>query len=45
MAVIKLDDPDVWIQACEQQLPCSNVLAIAQHQDKLQYAIILGGGC
>jgi hypothetical protein len=52
MALINIDDPNVWIQACEQQttlfqhvMPIAlENLAIAQHRDTLCYATIREGG-
>ncbi len=52
MIVINIDDPNVWIQACEQWttlfwhvMPIAmKNLAIVQHRDTLCYAIICGGG-
>jgi hypothetical protein len=52
MVVINMDDPNVWIQACEQRTTlfwhvmfiAMENLAIAQHQGTLHYAIIHGGG-
>ncbi len=51
MAIINMDDLNVWIQTCEQwatlfqhvmPMDMQN-LAIVQHQDTLCYAIIHGG--
>jgi hypothetical protein len=52
MVIINLDDPNVWLQACEQQTTlfwsimsmAMEILAIVEHQDTLCYAIIWGGG-
>jgi hypothetical protein len=52
MAIINLDDPNVWIQTCEQQatlfqcvMPMAmENLAIAQHWNTLRYATMCGGG-
>ncbi len=52
MVIINMDDPHVWIKACEQQatlfqhvMPMAmENLAIAQHYDTLHYVIIHGGG-
>jgi hypothetical protein len=52
MIVISLDDPLMWIQACEQHVVLfrrvmfmdMENLVIVQHQDTLQYATICGGG-
>jgi len=52
MVVINMDDLNVWIQACEKQatlfrcvMPMAiEKLAIAQHWDRLRYAIICGSG-
>jgi hypothetical protein len=52
MAIINMDDLNVWIQACEQRatlfqhfMPMAmENLTIAQHRDKLRYATICGGG-
>jgi hypothetical protein len=51
MAIINMDDPNVWIQACEQWtilfrrvMPMAmENLAIAQHYNTFHYAIIHGG--
>ena len=50
--VVNLDDPDMWVQACEQRatlfkriMPMAlENLTIAQHRDTLRYATIRGGG-
>jgi hypothetical protein len=52
MIVICLDDPLMWIQACEQwvvlfrrvMLMVMQNLAIVQHRDTFQFATIRGGG-
>jgi hypothetical protein len=52
MAIINMDDLNVWIQACEQQTTLFQCvmpmfmenIAIAQHRNTLCYAIIHGGG-
>jgi hypothetical protein len=50
--VVNLDDPEMWLRMCSQRveffrrvMPAAfENLAIAQHRDTLQYAIIWGGG-
>jgi hypothetical protein len=50
--VVNLDDPKMWLKVCSQRvelfrrvMPTTfENLAIAQHKDTLQYAIIRGGG-
>jgi hypothetical protein len=50
--VVNLDDPEMWLKVCSQRvelfrrvMPATfENLAIAQHRDTLQYAIIRGGG-
>jgi hypothetical protein len=50
--VVNLDDPEMWLKVCFQRaelfrkvMPVAfKNLAIAQHMDTLQYAIIWGGG-
>jgi hypothetical protein len=52
MAIINLDDPNVWLQACEQQITLfrhvmpmvMESFAIAQHWNTFWYATIHGGG-
>jgi hypothetical protein len=47
-----MDDPNVWIQACEQQATlfrhvmsvAMENLVITQHRNTLHYATIRGGG-
>ncbi len=50
--MVNLDDPNVWVQACEQHvvlfkriMPMAmENLVITQHQNTLQYATIYGNG-
>jgi len=50
--VVNLDDPEMWLRMCSQRVELFRKvmptafknLAIAQHRDTLQYAIIRGGG-
>ncbi len=50
--VVNLDDPEMWLKVCSQRaelfrrvMPAAfENLAIVQHRDTLQYAIIRGGG-